>query len=161
MKSLTTLSFSAQKRLFSRVLLLAAWLLVPQTIWADGFFTDIMVAGGSSKDVRNQSGWNSYDQDLNKGAGGDYIYLLYKQATTTTPEQGFITDLKVVHGSYQETFTENGVEWTLAPYTGGDHFKKLKGDLNSNAGGKDIHLFYTRHEFADHRVVTSAQTRYS
>jgi len=119
------------------------------------FFTDIMVAGGG-KSVRNQSGWNSYDQDLNKGAGGDYIYLLYKQATTETPSQGFITDLKVVHGSYSEEFTDgNGVKWTLAPYVGDSHFCKLKGDLNSNAGGKDIHLFYTRHEFADHRVVTS------
>ena len=157
MKKLTTISSSTHTGLFSRMLLMAAWLIVPQTLWADGwtsFFTDIMVAGGS-KSVRNQSGWSSYDKDLNDGAGGDYIYLLYKQASTATPEQGFITDLKVVHGSYQEKFTEDGVEWILAPYTGGDHFKKLKGDLNSNAGGADIHLFYTRHEFADHRVVTS------
>ena len=142
----------------TRVTILAGLLfLLPQGLWAGWteFFTDVMVAGGS-KSVRNQEGWKSYDRDLNDGAGGDYIYLLYKQATTETPSQGFITDLKVVHGNYQEKFTDSdGVEWILAPYTGGDHFKGLKGDLNSNAGGASIHLFYTRHEFADHRVVTS------
>ena len=101
--------------------------LLPQLMRADNwtnFFTDVMVAGGSSKSVRNQSGWQSYDQDLNKGAGGDYIYLLYKRATTDTPSTGFISDLKVVHGSqgYQERFTdENGVEWIRSSYTGDSH----------------------------------------
>ncbi len=147
-------------RCLSRVLTIVLLMVLgPQDMLADGwtsFFTDVMVAGGSKSSVRNQSGWQSYDKDLNKGAGGDYIYLLYKQATTASPQNGFITGLKVIHGSYSEKFKDSdGVEWTLVPYTGDSHFKGMKGDLNSGAGGADIHLFYTRHEYADHRVVTS------
>ena len=59
--------------------------LVAQGSWAqekywEKYFTDILLAGGSSSSVRKQDGWKSYDKDLNDGAKGDYIYLLYKQA---------------------------------------------------------------------------------
>lgn len=134
--------------------------LVVQGSWAqqkywEKFFTDILLAGGGSSSVRNQSGWKSYDKDLNKGAGGDYIYLLYKQATEEHPSQGFITDFHVIRTSNpKQEFTEDGIKWELAPTTGSSDFRNSKGDLNNNAGGHDIFLYYTRTQFDDKRVVT-------
>ncbi len=119
------------------------------------FYTDILVAGGD-KGVRYQLGWWANDQDLNDGAGGEYIYLLHQNATTSTPSTGFITDLKIVKrndSNPEQEFTENGVKWTLAPCRGSDNFVNSKGDLNCKAGGRFIYLYYTRDEFSDSRVV--------
>ena len=139
--------------LLTTALLIAAVTGMTGAVYTD-FFTDVMVAGGSKED-RWHEGWQSYDQDLNKGAGGDYIYLLYKKATTATPASGFITDFKIVdNANPPEQFTEDGIVWQLCPYTGGAHFKSMKGDLNSNAGGASLHLYYTRTDFDDKRVVT-------
>ncbi|MCR5713001.1 MAG: hypothetical protein K6G46_11230 [Prevotella sp.] len=145
------------KRLQYTLFAVLLTLLSPQTLWAQSwptFFTDVMVVGGGHHEIRYwQQGWNSYDQDLNKGAGGDYIYLLYKTASTQT-ESNFITNLKVVTSdNYPDSFTEDGVDWHLASYWGDSHFAGMKGDLNSNAGGKTIHLYYTRHQYTDNRVV--------
>ena len=46
--------------------------------------TDVMVVGGADKSVTNSyasQGWKVIPQDLNAGAKGDYIYLLYKSAS--------------------------------------------------------------------------------
>ena len=49
------------------------------------FITDVMVAGHNSQsqfteliDTLQQQGWIDIEQDLNAGAGGDYIHLLLK-----------------------------------------------------------------------------------
>lgn len=56
-------------------------------------------------------------------------------------------------GSYSETMIHDGRKYTLCPYDGGSHFRGVKGDLNSNAGGHDLHLFYTREESSDIMAV--------
>jgi len=42
-------------------------------------FTEIGVIFGSSSAIRCPFGWTKDNQDLNQGAGGDYIYFCYKQ----------------------------------------------------------------------------------
>lgn len=41
------------------------------------------------------------------------------------------------------------------PYEGDDHFKEKRGDLNSNAGGKDIHLYYTTDRKPNQTAISS------
>lgn len=61
------------------------------------FITDVMVIGGTKSEtntLKNQyqsQGWIFIDYDLNKGVGGDYIYLLYKTASDEDPNATFIT----------------------------------------------------------------------
>ena len=147
-------------RIMRNLLAILLMTLVAQGSWAqekywEKYFTDILLAGGSSSSVRKQDGWKSYDKDLNDGAKGDYIYLLYKQATEEHPAQGFITDFHVIRTSNpKQEFTEDGIKWELAPTTGSSDFRNSKGDLNNNAGGHDIFLYYTRTQFDDKRVVT-------
>ncbi len=140
--------------LLTTALIIAAVTGIGAADWTD-FFTDVMLAGGG-KSERNVDGWKYIDQDLNKGAGGDYIFLLYKKATTQTPTDGFITDFKVVETDNPPIrFAEGGVTWHLCPYLGGEHFRSVQGNLNSKAGGANLYLYYTRTDFDDHRVVTN------
>jgi hypothetical protein len=135
-------------------------LLLPQKLEADThYYTDIMVVGSDDSDCYQRSGWKHIDQDLNDGAGGDYIYLLYKDDNSLTPTNQ-ITDFCLKSydswGDVLDEFTDDkGVRWTLAPYDGGSHFKSSKGDLNSNAGGASIYLYYTKQAFADERILTN------
>ena len=118
--------------------------------------TDVMVVGGSASSVTNSyaaQGWTVVNQDLNAGAGGDYIYLLYKEADSASVSNGFITDFYIKTGDTDVTQTHNGRTYRLVPYDGGSHFRDSQGDLNSNAGGKTIHLYYTRSAFPDNRAV--------
>jgi len=41
--------------------------------------TEVGVLSGSSSTIQCPAGWTRVDQDLNQGAGGDYIYFCYKQ----------------------------------------------------------------------------------
>ena len=43
----------------------------------------------------------------------------------------------------------------VVPFDAGSHFESVQGDLNSNAGGADIHLYYTKDAFPDDRAVTN------
>lgn len=72
--------------------------------------------------------------DLNKGVHGDYIYVGY----TLTPNiNEAITDIKVEWWSKDSnakpTYDYNGVSYTCE-----------KKDLNSNAGGKFVYIYYTK-----------------
>ena len=76
------------KRLF--LLIIAALLMTAQRAWAD-YVTDIMVIGHDSGkqigylyDNYKGAGWICLDRDLNDGAGGHYIYLVYK--TNKSPQ---------------------------------------------------------------------------
>ncbi len=128
------------------------------------FVKDVMLIGGSETEVNDlkmsyrKQGWKSYDYDLNKGCGSssDWIYLLYKDEYNPSLENiGYITDfyLWTQNSSATETRTYDGRTYHLVPYDGGDHFKNVKGDLNSHAGGSDIHLYYTKEGFIDRRSV--------
>ena len=135
------------------ILLLVA-VLASLSMWAETkYITEVMLIGGTKsetdelKDTYTDQGWTVIDQDLNAGCGSssDYIYLLYKEGSTASPNHTFVTDFFIsdASGTAPDTRDAYGHRFKLVPYDGGDHFKEKKGDLNSNAGGNDIHLYYT------------------
>jgi len=123
-----------------------------------GGISEVKLIGGSQSEVNNlkstfkKSGWTVIESNLNAGTSGDCIYLCYK-----TAGDGCITDLYLSSGSnpVSNTLTVNGKTYTLCPYEGGGHFLSVRGDLNSNCGGDDIHLYYTKSGFSDNRCVSS------
>ena len=129
------------------------------TAGATEFITDVMLIGGTEQEVTIKKallikeGWKVINQDLNAGCGSssDYIYLLYKTADNfSTPNLTFITGFYISNEkNYSGSYYFNRNRYYLVPYDGGDHFKSLKGDLNSNAGGDDIHLYYTREHLSN------------
>lgn len=147
-----------------KILLLLMMLPASMGVWAEDYITDVMVIGGSKSEVNalkstyTAQGWTVIDQDLNKGCGSssDYIYLLYKEGSTASPNHTFVTDflLSNVSGTAPDTRDHNGHRYKLVPYDGGDHFKQKKGDLNSNAGGDDIHLYYTTEIMENMKAVS-------
>ena len=135
------------------ILLLVA-VLASLSMWAEPkYIAEVMLIGGTKtetdelKDTYTDQGWTVIDQDLNAGCGSssDYIYLLYKEGSTASPNHTFVTDFFIsdASGTAPDTRDAYGHRFNLVPYDGGDHFKQKKGDLNSNAGGDDIHLYYT------------------
>ncbi|MBO4551194.1 MAG: hypothetical protein J5733_10725, partial [Bacteroidaceae bacterium] len=79
------------------ILLLFVVILGSQATQAQEFITDVMVIGGtksetaSLKESYKAQGWTVIDKDLNAGAGGDYVFLLYKKASVFNADS-FITD---------------------------------------------------------------------
>ncbi len=137
-----------------------------QTVSYSSYIKDVMLVGGSKDEVNGlinhykKQGWLVFDQDLNKGCGSssDWIYLLHKdELQPNNLNNGFISDFYIwkSDASAPSTRVYNGHNYTLVPYDGGNHFKNVKGDLNSNAGGADIHLYYTKEIFPNHHNVTS------
>ena len=130
------------------------------------FITNVMLLGGKDNDaletqkrVLRTEGWTAIDQNLNAGAGGDYIYLLYKEAPNTDANATFITDFYIDTTVKQsentpDSRTVNNRTYYLVPTTGSDDFKKFKGNLNNGIkGGDQIHLYYTKASFGDHNAV--------
>ncbi len=133
------------------------------------YISEVKLIGGSKTETNTLKaqyegqGWTVVDYDLNKGCGSnsDFIFLIYKKASRNSTNQGYITDFYVTYHSnasevtnLSSTVNHNYKEYTLCPYEGGDNFVSKKGDLNSNAGGKYIHLYYTKKNFDDKRAVT-------
>ena len=119
------------------------------------FINDVMLIGGNKDEVDTlkanyqKQGWNVIDKDLNEGCGSksDYIYLLYKEVSSFyIHNHTFITDFYISNtkDTAPDTYVHNGHTYYLVPYDGGEHFMNLKGDLNSNAKGDHIHLYYTK-----------------
>ena len=124
---------------------------------AETCITDVMVVGGENKSVTNSyaaQGWTVIKQDLNAGAKGDYIYLLYKSADSASVSNGFITGFYIKTGAVTNELTHAGRAYQLVPCEGSDDFKGSLGDLNNNAGGATIHLYYTKLASPDGRAVT-------
>lgn len=159
------------RSLFTRValsLLLALSVAVPS--FAGSYVKEVKLIGGSKNYVQNK--WNSYydqgwnacrknnwegTQDLNEGAGGDYIYLLYKlDSNEEGINYGYVTDFYVSNedGIAPDTRVIDGRVYYLVPYEGETDFVNSKGDLNRGARGDYIHLYYTKDYFSDHRAVT-------
>ena len=131
-----------------------------------GYIKDVMLIGGTEDEVNTlkttltAQGWKVINRDLNAGCGegSDYIYLLYKSENSTDGyNYGYITDFYISNatGTPPDDLTYDGRTYHLVPFDGGSHFKEKMGDLNSNASGADIHLYYTREFFADKRTVTN------
>ena len=78
-KTITSRSFA------KRAIVVLAVLFTALTAGATQFITDVMVIGTLEKTDKDaliskytDQGWSYIEKDLNAGAGGDYIYLLYK-----------------------------------------------------------------------------------
>lgn len=149
-----------------RTLLVWAAVVAPSTAGATDYIKDVKLIGGSLVEVLSlkssliADGWICVEKNLNANAGGDIIYLLYK---TESNDEGvnmqYITDFYISDsgGTASSTQTFSGRTYHLVSYDGGDHFKKMQGNLNSGTGSgtTNIHLYYTRDLFSDNRVVTS------
>lgn len=74
-----------------------------------------------------KEGYILINKDLNKGAGGDFIYAGYKRGEDKKKP---ITDLRVTYGNDRSPEK--------------DGFSRINVDLNSGAGGKFTYLWYSR-----------------
>ena len=139
------------------IICLLALLGVAQGTWATDYITDVvLVASGNYNEVdgykkalRNE-GWTSIDYDLNKGASGAFVYLLYKTTSSSGSSNEAITDfyIKLSDSSdHPDQLTHNGRTYYLTPGGGNDDFNIHGRDLNQGAKGKYIYLYYTKDEF--------------
>lgn len=71
---------------------------------------------------KTYTGYTLLGKDLNKDAGGDYIYIWYN---TTNDASEALTDIRITYGNFSLTGT----------------YTKNKHDLNKNAGGEYIYLW--------------------
>ena len=139
------------------VVLAAAW--VPTM--ATPYIRDVMLVGGSKQDILSgettliPKGWKMTAQDLNKGAGGDYIHLFYKlESIDDGFNYGAVTGF-IISNKYSDKIEYDGRSYFPVPYDGGTSFKASKGNVNNGTGGTNIYLYYTRDYFPDKRVVTN------
>jgi len=79
----------------------------------------------SGKNAQPPAGWVKLPQDLNDGAGGDYIYLCYQPASYD--DDVALKGITVIGGDNPDV---------PAPYG----FQKVPGDLNHGAGGDYIYV---------------------
>ena len=139
---------------------------MPLMSWAQEFVTDVMLVGAETQSQKNsllnkykEEGWTVADYDLNKGCGqkSDYVYLLYKtKGNIDGFSHGYVTGFYIRTGTnYPDELNVSGVNYKLVPYVGTGHFVEMKGDLNSNAGGAYIHLYYTEAILEPEMAVTS------
>ena len=139
---------------------------MPAASWAAEFVTDVMLVGAETQSQKNSlldkyrgEGWTVVDYDLNKGCGkkSDYVYFLYKtKGNIDGFSHGYVTGFYIRTGTdYPDELNVSGVNYKLVPYVGSSHFVDMKGDLNSNAGGAYIHLYYTEAILQPETAVTS------
>ena len=124
--------------------------------------TDVMLIGSKDQSVTNNlrdtyeaQGWHFINKDLNEGAHGAYIYLLYKTERSTV-NRGYITDFYIKTGQGRpNSITHNGRIYYPVPGGGGDAFvaDNVNCDLNYDANGEYIYLYYTTDPFEDNRAV--------
>ncbi len=109
---------------------------IPQT----KYISDLAVAAaGSESQAQGElasRGYSIITQDLNQGVGGDYVYIGYKQTTSNSQA---ITNLYIIVEWHIGDFTYGGASYTAVPYFGNN-----QGSLNSNTGGKNMWLYYTK-----------------
>ena len=139
-----------------RILILSILMAMTLTASATDFITDVMLLGNSNQTSFNEQlneltdqGWTDIDNDLNAGcgSGSDYIHLLYKKQSSSGNTGVAITDFYIWAGdedTHPSSLTIDGRTYNLVPYDGSDSFINSQGDLNNNAGGKFIHLYYTK-----------------
>lgn len=103
------------------------------------YVSEIRFSASSAKqtalDTLTNQGFTPVSVDLNKGAGGDFIYLGYK--LTTDPKQA-VRDIRFLIG---------GSGTTASPsirYGGVDYMLAGNVDLNKGSGGQYIYGYYTR-----------------
>ena len=120
-------------RQFSRLLVMALMLVGASTsIHAQEYITEVMTIGASNSDdankLRNEyanKGWKVLNNDLNRNAGGWYVYIIWKTSSTANPEKGYITDICVCD-KWVSSFIFEGRTYYRASNNNG-----FNGDLNS------------------------------
>ena len=137
--------------IFSFVLALLAF---GQRAWAQNYITDVMVIGHNDMTEFNNlynsytaQGWTGISYNLNDGINNAHcINLMFK--SSESPSAGVdITDfyLRVSDSNdAPEALVHQTHIYFRADCDGSDLFKSSNGDLNCGAGGKYIHLYYTR-----------------
>ena len=128
------------------------------------YVTDVYVIGSDYSSTINDLyeksfkpyGWKRINYDLNKGAGGHYVNLLYMTGTDVAEA---ITDLYLWVGdnnTSEKNFTFEGRTYTRSSYNGDEEFLRSKGDLNKGAEGDYIYVYYTKDNtnFAPARAIT-------
>ena len=131
-------------RLFLIVMMLIASVTVAH---AEKYVTEVMVIACENSDqVKNlhseweRKGYSILNYDLNKSAGGWYIYLAYKTEENADPEKEYITDLAVK----DVVDPSSSYYWNGKTYYLCNHNDGFNGNLNRGAGGDDPYLFYTK-----------------
>ena len=132
------------------IILIAALLFgVAEGSRAQSYITDVMTVDSQNHSTYTAQGWTVIGKDLNAGAGGKYIYLLYKtnssQGSSGTPITGFY----IKTGEGRPGSISHGGR-TYYPVTANG-----AADLNSGANGAYIYLYYTKDAFSPARAVTS------
>ncbi len=97
--------------------------------------SNLAVIGSSNSNIAPPYGYTKIDKDLNAGAGGEYIYICYKddlddQSYPNNP----ITDIDVIiANSLNDAKNKCPANYTLIEY-----------DLNKGAGGKYVYVCYSK-----------------
>ena len=106
----------------------------------------------TAKALLENEGFTVIDQDLNKYAGGLYIYLGYK---TTNNYDEAVKDLKIVtgKGNNMSSITLGSRQYNIFPYTGVEKFVNETGALNCDAGGTWMWLYYTTNASSDGKAI--------
>ena len=99
-------------------------------VWDPGYIKNIKI--GDEKDDFSKDGYKKLATDLNKGAGGKFIYLWY---TTTKNKKEAIVDLRISSAGWPAADAQN------AHYPG---YTRIGYDLNKGAGGHYIYLWYRK-----------------
>ena len=142
------------KNLRKTLLILLALFAFGQISWAQTFITDVVVIGANDDDDADWyydnyegAGWIGKVRDLNDGAGGHYIYLMYKTNNSPQNSGTAINDfyLRVSDNPYAPgSLTHLGRTYWKVGCDGDSQFINSGGDLNCGASGYFIHLYYTK-----------------
>ena len=92
--------------------------------------TDLKVIQGDRASISPPSGYTKIPEDLNENAGGDYIFLCYKKG-------GGVPIADIVFQSTNDNDQDT-------PVLEGDRYIRDNVDLNDNAGGDYIYLYYLK-----------------
>ncbi|MDR1398843.1 MAG: hypothetical protein LBJ41_02845 [Treponema sp.] len=109
-----------------------AWIRIPYKIAQDNNHNAIaeirVVNTGGSGSAPNNAGWNTISFDLNKGAGGPYLWLLYRKVNAS--------DTKAIDfiGCYSGSSAGSSQILSGYEWAGG------RVDLNTSAGGAWLYL---------------------
>ena len=149
-------------RQFYQLLMMALMLVGTSTsIHAQEYITEVMTIGvEKSNDANNlkneytKKGWTVLNNDLNRGARGWYIYIIWKTSSNANPEKGYITDICTSDKQVNSLIFEGRTYYRASNNYG------FNGDLNRGSGGADIFVYYTRDRGklntygSDKRVIT-------
>ncbi len=97
----------------------------------------IAVRGKTESEAKDKcpKGYRLIATDLNRGAGGDYIYFCYKESTDRSEA---ITDVVI-----DITYTSTSFANFISSYMDAD-YTRVNTDLNAGAGGDYIYLYYSK-----------------